>query len=90
MTNTYRWDFATVAALVAPRPLLLGNSDEDDIFPVPGYRRLAEKVRKIYDLYGAGSKFVLSGDAGQARGHARTAGRRVPVDEPLAQGRLDE
>ena len=25
--NTYRWDFAMVAALVAPRPLLLGNSD---------------------------------------------------------------
>ncbi|HVK13964.1 MAG TPA: prolyl oligopeptidase family serine peptidase [Gemmataceae bacterium] len=59
MTNTYRWDFATVAALVAPRPLMLGNSDEDDIFPVPGYRRMSEKVRKIYELYGAGSKFTL-------------------------------
>ncbi len=59
MTNTYRWDFATVAALVAPRPLLLGNSDKDDIFPVPGYRRLAEKTRKIYELYGAGNKFQL-------------------------------
>ena len=59
MTNTYRWDFATVAALIAPRPLLLGNSDKDDIFPVPGYRRLAEKTRKIYELYGAGNKFAL-------------------------------
>jgi dienelactone hydrolase len=59
MTNTYRWDFATVAALIAPRPLLLGNSDADDIFPVPGYRRLAEKTRRIYDLYGAGDKFAL-------------------------------
>ncbi|HEX3146558.1 MAG TPA: prolyl oligopeptidase family serine peptidase [Gemmataceae bacterium] len=59
MTNTYRWDFGTVAALVAPRPLLLGNSDADDIFPVPGYRRLAEKTRKIYELYGTGSKFAL-------------------------------
>ncbi len=57
--NTYRWDFAEVAALCAPRPLMLGNSDADDIFPVPGYRRLAAKVRKIYDLYGAGDKFVL-------------------------------
>ncbi|HMC89746.1 MAG TPA: prolyl oligopeptidase family serine peptidase, partial [Gemmataceae bacterium] len=34
--NTYRWDFPMVAALCAPRPLLLGNSDADDIFPVPG------------------------------------------------------
>lgn len=57
--NTYRWDFPLVAALCAPRPLMLGNSDVDDIFPVPSYRRLADKVRKVYDLYGAGDKFVL-------------------------------
>ena len=59
MVNTYRWDFPMVAALCAPRPLLLGNSDADEIFPVPGYRRLADKVRRIYDLYGASRKFVL-------------------------------
>jgi hypothetical protein len=59
MVNTYRWDFAAVAALCAPRPLLLGNSDVDDIFPVPGYRDLADRVRKIYQLYGAGEKFAL-------------------------------
>ena len=57
--NTYRWDFATVAALCAPRPLLLGNSDADDIFPVAGYRRVAEKARKVYALYGAEEKFQL-------------------------------
>lgn len=64
MVNTYRWDFAQVAALCAPRPLMLGNSDADDIFPVPGYRRLADKVRRIYDLYGAGDRFVLLETAG--------------------------
>lgn len=57
--NTYRWDFAQIAALIAPRPLLLGNSDEDSIFPVAGYRRIAEKVRKVYALYGAEEKFQL-------------------------------
>jgi hypothetical protein len=57
--NRYRWDFPLVAALCAPRPLMLGNSDADDIFPVPGYRRLAEKVRRIYRLYGAEDRFVL-------------------------------
>lgn len=62
--NTYRWDFPMVAALCAPRPLMLGNSDADDIFPVPGYRRLADRVRRIYDLYGAGDKFVLLETAG--------------------------
>lgn len=62
--NTYRWDFDKVMALCAPRPLLLGNSDSDDIFPVPGYRRLADKVRRIYDLYGAGDRFALLETAG--------------------------
>jgi hypothetical protein len=57
--NTYRWDFPMVAALCAPRPLMLGNSDADEIFPVPGYRRLYDKAHRIYDLYGAGDKFVL-------------------------------
>jgi dienelactone hydrolase len=57
--NTYRWDFAQVVALAAPRPVLLGNSDRDDIFPVPGYRRLADKVRKVYTLYNATDKFQL-------------------------------
>ncbi|HEV3237494.1 MAG TPA: prolyl oligopeptidase family serine peptidase, partial [Gemmataceae bacterium] len=57
--NTYHWDFATVAALCAPRPLMLGNSDRDTIFPVPGYRRLADKVGPIYDLYKARDKFVV-------------------------------
>src|SRR5262249_60192363 len=57
--NTYRWDFPMVAALCAPRALMLGNSDVDDIFPVPGYRRLYDKARRVYDLYGASEKFVL-------------------------------
>ena len=65
--NTYRWDFALVAALCAPRPLLLGNSDTDDIFPVAGYRRLADKVRKVYDLYGATDRFMLLETVGPHR-----------------------
>jgi len=41
--NTYRWDFPQVAALLAPRPLLLGNSDKDRLFPLDGVVRLYEK-----------------------------------------------
>lgn len=59
MVNSYRWDFPMVPALIAPRPLLLGNSDVDDIFPVAGYRRIADKVSKVYALYGAEEKFQL-------------------------------
>jgi hypothetical protein len=57
-TNTYRWDFPMVAALCAPRPLLLGNSDADDIFPVPGYRAIYN-ARRVYDLYDATDQFAL-------------------------------
>lgn len=59
MVNKYRWDFAQVAALIAPRPVLLGNSDKDDIFPVAGYRRLAAKLEPIYKLYGKQNNFQL-------------------------------
>jgi hypothetical protein len=65
--NTYRWDYTQVMALCAPRPLLLGNSDRDDIFPVPGYRRMAEKVRRLYALHGAGDRFALLETAGPHR-----------------------
>jgi dienelactone hydrolase len=53
VANTYRWDYPLVAALLAPRPLLISNSDKDNIFPLDGVIRLHEKVRKIYGLYGA-------------------------------------
>jgi dienelactone hydrolase len=78
MVNTYRWDFADVAALVAPRPLLLGNSDADDIFPVAGYRRIAEKVRKVYALYGADEKFQLLETKGP---HKDTPELRVGINK---------
>jgi dienelactone hydrolase len=60
IVNTYRWDYPLVAALVAPRPLLISNSDKDSIFPLDGVIRLHEKVRNIYRLYGAEKNFGLN------------------------------
>ena len=57
IVNTYRWDYPLVAALIAPRPLLVGNTDQDSIFPLDGVERLFEKVRRIYRLYGAEDNF---------------------------------
>ncbi len=37
--NSYGWDYAMVAALVAPRPLLIANTDKDTIFPLEWRRR---------------------------------------------------
>lgn len=59
MVNTYRWDYAQVAAMVAPRPLLISNTDKDGIFPLEGVVRVHEKVRRIYQLYKAADKLGL-------------------------------
>ena len=59
IVNTYRWDYPMVAALVAPRPLLIANSDKDTIFPLDGVVRVHRKVREIYRLYGAEDKLGL-------------------------------
>ena len=52
MVNTFGWDYAKVAALVAPRPLLISNSDKDTIFPLEGVVDIHQQVRHIYQLYG--------------------------------------
>jgi dienelactone hydrolase len=59
MLNTYEWDFPLVAALVAPRPLLISNTDKDRIFPLDGVVDVYTKTRRIYELYGASDKFGL-------------------------------
>ncbi len=57
--NTYRWDYPKIAALIAPRPLLLSNSDKDKIFPLDGVQRVHRAVASIYSLYGASDKLGL-------------------------------
>lgn len=78
MVNGHRWDFPLVAALAAPRPLLLGNSDADDIFPVDGYRRLAKPVAKVYEWYDAADKFQLLETKGP---HKDTPELRVGINK---------
>jgi hypothetical protein len=52
LVNTYRWEWTTIAALIAPRPLLFANSDNDGIFPMDGNRRIIARLRSLYKLYG--------------------------------------
>ncbi len=59
LVNTYRWDYAQLAALVAPRPLLIANTDSDPIFPLDGVERLHAQVRRIYRLLGADDRLGL-------------------------------
>ena len=57
--NLYRWDFPQVAALAAPRPLLIGGTDSDVLFRLSSTLRIYEQVRRIYNLYDASNKLGL-------------------------------
>lgn len=76
MVNTYRWDYPQVAALVAPRPLLLVNTDADSIFPLDGVVRTHAQLRRIYDLHRASDKLGLVVAPGP---HKDTQDLQVPV-----------
>jgi cephalosporin-C deacetylase-like acetyl esterase len=51
MINTYQWEWTTIAALVAPRPMLFANSDMDPIFPMDGNRRIIARLRTLYKMH---------------------------------------
>jgi len=52
--NTYRWPWTRIAALVAPRPMLFVNSDQDRIFPMDANERVINQLERLYSLFGAG------------------------------------
>jgi dienelactone hydrolase len=79
--NTHGWDYATAAALIAPRPLLLANTDHDEIFPLAGVMRIYGKLRHVYDLYGAADKLGLNITPG---GHNDTQDLQIPAFRWLA------
>jgi dienelactone hydrolase len=57
--NYYRWDFPQIAALAAPRPLLIGGTDNDRLFNQENTLRIHDKVRRIYQLHKATDKLGL-------------------------------
>jgi dienelactone hydrolase len=74
--NTYRWDYPQVAALVAPRPLLLVNTDSDTIFPLDGVQRTHAHLRRLYRLHNASNQLGLVIGPGP---HKDTQDLQVPV-----------
>jgi hypothetical protein len=54
--NYYGWDFPQIAALAAPRPLLIGSTDNDRLFNLENTIRIHDKVRRIYQLHNATDK----------------------------------
>lgn len=76
MVNTYRWDFPLVTALIAPRPLMILNTDKDPIFPLEGVVDVYRKTRKVYEAMGAPAKLGLAFYEGP---HKDTQPLRVPA-----------
>ena len=74
--NTYAWDFAQVASLVAPRPLLILNTDRDSIFPLNGVTRLHNQIQRIYKLHKKTENLGLVITPG---GHSDSQELRIPT-----------
>ncbi len=73
--NVARWDFDVIAALVAPRPMLVENTDKDPIFPEDGVRRIYRRLETVYAWYGATDRLGLIVGKG---GHVDTEEIRHP------------
>ncbi|MCE5271698.1 S9 family peptidase, partial [bacterium] len=50
--NIYRFDWPTLAGLIAPRPLLLHTSVDDAYYPPVGYKAVLERAQEIFGWYG--------------------------------------
>ena len=50
--NIFRWEWTTIAELIAPRPMLFANSDQDPIYPMDGNLRVIDRLRKFYAMQG--------------------------------------
>lgn len=74
--NTHRWDYPLNAALIAPRPLLVVNTDSDTIFPLDGVYRTHQKVSRVYKLFGKPDLLGLVIGPGP---HKDTQDLQVPV-----------
>ncbi|MCA9190669.1 MAG: alkaline phosphatase D family protein [Planctomycetales bacterium] len=57
--NYYAWDYDKLAALVAPRALLIANSDNDSIFPLDGVMRIHTSISDLYQRLGVSDRLGL-------------------------------
>ena len=74
LVNTFQWPWTRIASLIAPRPLLIINSDADPIFPMEANERITATLERVYALHGAGDSFDTQVSRG---GHAYRADIRA-------------
>ena len=54
--NAFQWPWTRIAALIAPRPMLFTNSDDDKIFPMDANDRISNRLERVYSLFGASDR----------------------------------
>lgn len=63
--NAFGWPWARIAALIAPRPMLFVNSDNDRYFPLDADERVSNRLERFYGRLGAGDLFESVMSAGE-------------------------
>ncbi|MBL7697863.1 MAG: acetylxylan esterase, partial [Chitinophagaceae bacterium] len=91
--NIYQQDFKDIGALIAPRPLLIAQADQDPMYRMGAVKELAGQVHKMYNLYGQPNNVQLVQTPGEHSYHAvsrknifafflrHLAGKNVSPDE---------
>ncbi len=74
--NLYRFDYARIVSLIAPRHLLIANTDRDPIFPLDGVQRVHAETRNTYEQLGIEEDMGLAIAVG---GHSDSQPLRMPV-----------
>lgn len=54
--NAFQWPWTYIAGLIAPRPLLFVNSDQDPIFPMSANERIINRLERLYSLFGTSDR----------------------------------
>ncbi len=67
--NTYGRDFTDIGALIAPRPLLIAQANQDDIYKIESVRELESKIKKTYQWYGKSENLSLVETPGEHSYH---------------------
>lgn len=70
--NSERWDLSDLAALLAPRPFLIGSANQDSIFTIESIRTVYRRARALYERVGAADLIRLVETPGGHSYHARS------------------
>ena len=77
--NIFRWQWTTIAGLIAPRPMLFANSDKDPIYPMDGNTRVIDRLRGFYAMLRSPRADRRACQPWRARLPARPAHGDLPV-----------